>query len=129
MNAIRKSLLITPVVASAVVLGLAGTCVQQARAANAGTTAVRVHIGDLNARSSAGAEKIFWRLEQASEQACGDFPGATQPLQMTQSLRSCEQQAIAPAVVKINTMPLRSAYFRHYSQPLGAVTIGPLAID
>jgi UrcA family protein len=128
VNAIRKSLLITPVAASAVMLGLAGMGAPQSRAADAAAATVRVHIGDLDARSPAGAERIFWRLEHASEQVCGDFPAATQPLYMTQSLRSCEQKAIAPAVVRINTTPLKNVYYQHYTQPLGSVTVGPIAI-
>jgi UrcA family protein len=127
MNTIRIPALATSA-AAALVLCLAGAAVPTVRANDMDAPRAIVHIGDLDAKTTSGAEKIFWRLEHASEQVCGDDPAAIRPLFERIELRNCEQKAIAPAVVKINTAPLTTAYYRRYRQPLGVVSVGPLAV-
>ncbi len=128
MNAISKSVLATAVVAGAMAMGASAAQPVGSYADGARTRSVTVHIGDLNARTPAGARRIFWRLQRASEWVCGYDPAQTVPLQTIVALHGCEQNAIAPAVVKIDTQPLTAAYYRHYKQPLGSVKVGPIAV-
>ena len=128
MNAIRKSMLATAVLGGAMAFGASAAELTYNHVDGTRTYSVTVHIGDLNARTPSGANRIFWRLQRASEWVCGDDPAQTVPLQTIMDLHGCEQHAIAPAVLKIDTQPLTAAYYRHYKQPLGSVKVGPVGV-
>ena len=65
---------------------------------------VKVSYADLNLKKQAGAKDLYWRLKQASRQAC-DVRGLKAEGSLKQAIeaRQCYREALATAVQKIDS--------------------------
>jgi UrcA family protein len=126
MNTLSRNALCSVAATAAVVLVTAVVAVPISLAATqadktAEVSSVQVRIGDLDAHTAGGAQHIYFRLQRAAEQVCGDDHGARTQLELVDHIHTCEQQAIEPAVDGIHAAPLTAIYARHFPERSGTV--------
>jgi UrcA family protein len=127
MNTLSRKTLCSVAASGAAALITAAVAVPIAQATTQARTtevsSVRVRVGDLDARRSSGAQRIYWRLERAAEQVCGEDSDTRMQLDLARLAHSCEQQAIEPAVDQIHTAPLTAIFVHHFPERRGTVAV------
>jgi UrcA family protein len=88
-------------------------------------SSISVRVGDLDANTVGGAQHIYYRLQRAAEQVCGEEFEDHPQLEPLSRMRKCEQQAIEPAVDRIHTAPLTAIYIHNFPQHSGIVAVEP----
>lgn len=127
MNALSRKVLCLVAAAGAAVSIAAAVAVPIAQASTLAGTAevssVSVRVGDLDATTQGGAQHIYSRLQRAAEQVCGEDSATRLQLELANLVRSCEQQAIGPAVDRIHSAPLTAIYIHHFPERRGTVAV------
>lgn len=118
----RKSILALSAVGAALALPPATSFANEADAV---VTTVTVHIGDLDASTRSGALGIFSRLDKAARYVCGDDYAVTHRL-ADMATQHCEQQAVAPAVERVDSPLLTRIYLREFPGRDARVLIGSM---
>ena len=125
MNAIARNILGTAAAIGTALAVNAVVAVSPASAAESGeVSSVTIHVGDLDAHTVHGAKHIYFRLQRAAGEVCGDDVDKHGRLELITLLRTCEQQAIEPVVEHIDTPPLTAIYTRHFPDRRGTVETG-----
>ena len=105
---------------------LAGTAAQAAPASESERETVTVHVGDLNLNTAAGADHALNRLRAAAQSVCGEDADSRLELYRMNQIRTCEQEAIGPAVQRLNSPSLAALYERQFHLRSASVSVGPV---
>jgi len=74
---------------------------------------VKVHFGDLDLNSPAGAERLYKRLSVAARDVCGEEWDIID-LQQLADIRECRSDAVEDAVTTVDRPMLTAAYEHHH---------------
>ena len=125
MNAIARNILGTAAAIGTAVAMNAVVAVSSASAAETGeVSSITIHVGDLDAHTVHGAKHIYYRLQRAAREVCGEDVDKHGRLGVITLLRTCEQQAIEPVVERIDAPPLTAIYTRNFPDHGGKVETG-----
>jgi UrcA family protein len=125
MNAIARNVLRTAAAIGTALAINAVVAVSPASAAETGeVSSVIIRVGDLDAHTVHGAKHIYFRLQRAAGEVCGDDVDKHGRLYLMTLLRNCEQQVIEPVVERIDTAPLTAIYTHQFPERRGTVETG-----
>jgi len=128
MNALTRNVLCFLAATGAAAAVTATVAVPITQAANQAerpmeASSLLVRIGDLDVRTAEGAQHVYYRLQRAAAQVCGDDSGVRMQLEMASGVRNCEEHALEPAVSRINSTPLTAIYVHHFPERRGTVAV------
>jgi len=110
-NAMLRHAAIRTALGACLIAALSGAA--YAAAPGTASASMRVNYGDLNLTSEQGNKELYARIVAAARQVCAADQTDARDLHARSIEQSCERQAVATAVGRVNSPQLAALYSAH----------------